>query len=334
MKKIIFGFALCVLLFALSFAAEAQQPKKVPRIGYVSGSGAPTNPGADVAAFRQGLRDLGYTEGKDILVEYRYAEGMSDRMPSLVAELVQLKVDVVVLPALPAIRAAKQATKTIPIVMITGGSDPVKAGLVDSLARPGGNVTGLTNLISELGGKRLELLKEAVPKLSRVAVLYDPAYPQSLREVKELLPADARALKLTIQPWEIRAVDDFDKVFAALNKQRPDGLYAFGAGREMRPNRKRIAEFALKSRLPSVNQQQRNCRSWWPHVLQRGHRGQLSARRILRGPNPQGSQACRSACGATYQVRAGDKPQNREANWPDDPAERDGAGGQGHKMTF
>ncbi len=117
MKKIIFGFALCVLLFALSFAAEAQQPKKVPRIGYVSGSGAPTNPGVDVAGFPQGLRDLGYTEGKDILVEYRYAEGMSNRMPSLVAELVQLKVDVVVLPALPAIRAAKQATKTIPIVM-------------------------------------------------------------------------------------------------------------------------------------------------------------------------------------------------------------------------
>src|SRR5262249_22801290 len=121
-----------------------------------------------------------------------------------------------------------------------------------SLARPGGNVTGFTALTSELGGKRLELLKEAVPKLSRVAVLYDPANPPGLHEMKDLLPADARALKLTIQPWEIRTVDDFEKVFVALNKQRPDGLYAFGAGGVMRPNQKRIAGFALKSRLPSV----------------------------------------------------------------------------------
>src|SRR5215468_12045983 len=117
------------------------------------------------------------------------------------------------------------ATKTIPIVMVGLGIDPVEAGFVKSLARPGGNVTGLTNLGRELGGKRLELLKEAVPKLSRVAVLYDPGNPPSSYEVKELLPADARALKLTIQPWEIRAVDDLEKVFAALNKQRPDGLY-------------------------------------------------------------------------------------------------------------
>ena len=138
----------------------------------------------------------------------------------------RLKVDIIVVAAGDAtIQAAKNATKTIPIVMTGQGSDPVKAGHVESLARPGGNVTGLTNLTRELGGKRLELLKEAVPKLSRVAVLYDPAIPGSLHEVKELLPADARALKLTIQPWEIRAVDDFEKVFAALNKQRPDGLY-------------------------------------------------------------------------------------------------------------
>ena len=150
------------------------------------------------------------------------------------------------------IQAAKNATKTIPIVMAGQGSDPVRAGHVESLARPGGNVTGLTALNRELGGKRLELLKEAVPKLSRVAVLYDPANPPSLHEVKELLPADARALKLTIQPWEIRAVDDFEKVFAALNKQRPDGLYALTAGGVMRPNQKRIVGFALKSRLPSV----------------------------------------------------------------------------------
>ena len=128
------------------------------------------------------------------------------------------------------IRAAKNATKTIPIVMVGQGSDPVEAGLVESLARPGGNVTGLTNLGRELGGKRLELLKEAVPKLARVAVLYDPASPASVREVKEVLPVAARALRLTIQPWEVRAADDFDSVFAALNKQRPDGLYVLPGG--------------------------------------------------------------------------------------------------------
>jgi putative tryptophan/tyrosine transport system substrate-binding protein len=167
---------------------------------------------------------------------------------------VRLKVDILVVAAgdMP-IRAAKNATRTIPIVMMGQGSDPVRAGHVESLARPGGNVTGLTRLTRELGGKRLELLKEAVPKLARVAVLYDPAIPGSVREVKEDLPADARALKLTIQPWEIRAADDFDKVFSALNKQRPDGLYAITAGGVMRPNRKRIAGFALKSRLPSVS---------------------------------------------------------------------------------
>ena len=149
------------------------------------------------------------------------------------------------------IRAAKNATKTIPIVMVGAGSDPVEAGFVESLARPGGNVTGITNLSRELGGKRLELLKEAVPKLARVAVLYDPANPASVLEVKEVLPVAARALGLTIQPWEVRAADDFDRVFAALNKQRPDGLYVLG-GTLMSANQKRIVGFALKSRLPSM----------------------------------------------------------------------------------
>ena len=150
------------------------------------------------------------------------------------------------------IRAAKNATKTIPIVMMGAGTDPVEAGLVESLARPGGNVTGITNLVRELGGKRLELFKEAVPKLARVAVLYDPAIPANVLEVKEVLPVAARALGLTIQSWEVRAADDFDRVFAALNKERPDGLYVTGGGPLMVANRKRIAGFALKSRLPSM----------------------------------------------------------------------------------
>ena len=179
--------------------------------------------------------------------------GSVDRFPELAAELVRLKVDIIVVAGGdPSIRAAKNATKTIPIVMVGAGSDPVEAGLVESLARPGGNVTGITNLARELGGKRLELLKEAVPKLARVAVLYDPAIPASVLEVKEVLPVAARALGLTIQPWEVRDADGFERVFAALSKQRPDGLYVPPRGPLMTANQKRIVGFALKSRLPSM----------------------------------------------------------------------------------
>ena len=242
-----------VILLAVAVIAEAQQPKKVPRIGYLSNAD-PASESARSEAIRLALRELGYIEGQNIAIEYRYAEGKLDRFPELAAELVRLKVDIIVVAGGdPAIRAAKNATKTIPIVMMGGGVDPVEAGLVESLARPGGNVTGITNLSRELGGKRLELLKEAVPKLARVAVLYDPANPGSVREVKEVLPVAARALGLTIQPWEVRAADDFEKVFAALNKQRPDGLYVAG-GPLMSANQKRIVGFALKSRLPSVYQ--------------------------------------------------------------------------------
>jgi putative ABC transport system substrate-binding protein len=253
MKNKVITLALFTILFALCFPAEAQQPKKVFRIGYLSNTDAATD-ASRAERIRLALRELGYIEGQNIAIEYRYSEGKRDRAPELAAELVRLKVDIIVVAGGETwIRAAKNATKTIPIVMIGQGLDPVAKGLVKSLARPGGNVTGITALIRELGGKRLELLKEAVPKLARVAVLYDPALPPAVHEVKELLPADARALKLTIQPWEIRAVDDFEKVFAALNKQRPDGLYALVGGGVMRPNQKRIAGFALKSRLPSVS---------------------------------------------------------------------------------
>ena len=251
MNEKIFGL-IAVLLLASVHLSEAQRPNKVYRIGYLSAVDAALD-SARAEAIRLALRELGYIEGKNIAIEYRYAEGKLDRFPELAAELVRLKVDIIVVSGgNTLIRAAKNGTKTIPIVMTGPGTDPVEAGFVESLDRPRGNVTGLTALNRELGGKRLELLKEVVPKLARVAVLYDPANRPSLHEVKELLPADARALKLTIQPWEIRAVDDFDKVFAALNKQRPDGLYSPGAGPLMRPNQKRIVGFALKSRLPSM----------------------------------------------------------------------------------
>ena len=231
--------------------AEAQQPKNVPRIGYLS-SGNPTSESTRSEAIRLALRERGFIEGQNIAIEYRYMEGKRDRLPELAAELVRLKVDVVVVfGGETQVRAAMDATKTIPIVMAGQGIDPVAAGLIDSLARPGGNVTGITNLNRELGGKRLELFKEAVPKLARVAVLYDPANTASVPEVKEVLPVAARALRLTLQPWEIRDADGFERVFAALNKQRPDGLYVTG-GPLMTANRKRIADFALKSRLPSM----------------------------------------------------------------------------------
>jgi len=164
------------MLFALCLSVEAQQPAKISRIGVLSSSGNSGTPGSQIEAFRQGLRDLGYIEGKNILVEYRYAEGEQDRIPSLVTELVQLKVDVLVVTALTAVRAAKQATKTTPVVMVIL-SDPVATGLVDSLARPGGNITGFTRLTRELNGKRLELLKEAIPGISSAAVYWDADAP-------------------------------------------------------------------------------------------------------------------------------------------------------------
>jgi putative tryptophan/tyrosine transport system substrate-binding protein len=241
---------LVALALALFRLADAQQVKKVPRIGYLVSSD-PITESTGSEGIRQALRELGYIEGQNIVIEYRYAEGKLERVPELAAELVRLKVDLILVRGgFGPIQAVKNATKTIPIVMGSSTVNPVEAGLVQSLARPGGNVTGITNLSEELGGKRLELLKEAVPKVARVAVLHD-ATPGSLREVKEGLPVAARALGLTIKPWEVRATDDFDRVFAAMAKERPDGLYV-PAGPLARDNRKRIAGFALKSRLPSM----------------------------------------------------------------------------------
>jgi putative tryptophan/tyrosine transport system substrate-binding protein len=251
MKKKIIGFAFSAMLFALGSSAEAQQPGKVPRIGYLSTFDSATDsPRAE--AIRLALRELGYIEGQNIAIEYRYTQGKVGRSPELAAELVRLKVDIIVVTGgTGQTLAAKNATKTIPIIMVGAGRDPVEAGLIESLAHPGGNVTGITSLNRELGGKRLELLKEAVPKVARVAVLYDPAAPAAVLDVREVLPAAARALKLTLQPWEVRTSEDFDTVFAAMGKQRPDGLYVTPTPL-MANNLRRIAGLALKSRLPSV----------------------------------------------------------------------------------
>jgi putative ABC transport system substrate-binding protein len=217
-KGILFLIAASALI--CSNLAEAQQLKKIPRIGYLALNDAASD-STRAEAIRLALRDLGYIEGQNIATEYQYAEGKFDRVPDLVAELVRLKIDIIVVAGGGrTIRVAKNATKTIPIVMVGAGIDPVEAGLVESLPRPGGNVTGVTLLSTELDGKRLELLKEAVPKLARVAVLYDPAIPAAVREVKKDLPAAARALKLNVRSWEVGAAQDFDSVFAAIGKQR------------------------------------------------------------------------------------------------------------------
>jgi len=216
---------LCALLFALCAFAEAQQPKKVPRIGYLS-SGDSASESARSESIRLALRALGYIEGQNIAIEYRYTEGKRDKSPELATELVRLNVDVIVAAGGDSvIRPARFTTKTIPIVMVGTGSDPVEAGFVESLAHPGGNITGVTNLSGQLGGKRLELLKEALPKIGRVAFLHEPANSGTVLEVKEVLPAAARGLKLTLRSWEVRETDDFERVFAVMIKERPDALY-------------------------------------------------------------------------------------------------------------
>jgi ABC-type uncharacterized transport system substrate-binding protein len=220
MNAKLFLWLLTALLLFSIHRAQAQQPKKIPRIGYLSGAGDPSNPGPNVEAFRRGLQELGYIEGKNILVEYRYIEGKRDRVPSLVAELVQLKVDVLVSPNLPSIRAAKQATKTIPIVMVINWDPVATEGLIDSLERPGGNITGLSRLTRDLSGKRLELLKEVVPGISRVGVFDDADVPLQTKASKDYQAA-GRALKIQVQSLEIRGPNpDLEGAFQAAVKSR------------------------------------------------------------------------------------------------------------------
>jgi putative ABC transport system substrate-binding protein len=250
MRKNVISLTLCASLFALCDPAEAQQPKRVPLVGILGASSV--SGAARSQAIRAALRAIGYVEGQNIAYEERYHE-RTGRRTETAAELVRLNVDIIVVAGGDnVLRPAMNVTKTIPIVMMGQGSDAVEAGFVKSLARPGGNVTGLTNLAVELGGKKLQLFKEAVPKLVRVGILYDPTTPGATREVKEDLPTAARALGLTIRRWEVREADGFERVFAALNKERPDGIYLNSAGSLMRDNQKRTAGLALKSRLPSI----------------------------------------------------------------------------------
>ena len=240
--------AIAVLLVILALVsarlAEAQQPKKVPRIGFVSASRQPWD-----AAFRQGLRELGYVEGQNIMIDYRYAEGKFERLPDLAGELVRLKVDVIVAGETEAIRAAKQSTSAIPIIMAVT-ADPVGSGFVASLARPGGNITGLTSLSPDLSGKRLELLKETVTRLARVAVLWNSGNPDNAAQLKETESA-ANVLGVQLQSIGVRNSNDFDEAFSTITKGRPGALYALGDSL-IATSRKRIVDFAANNRLASM----------------------------------------------------------------------------------
>jgi putative ABC transport system substrate-binding protein len=246
----IFLVKLCAMLFALCTPAHAQQGNKLQRIGYLSAlsRASESNRSEDI---RLALGDLGYLTGHNIVFEYRYSDGNPERAAEHAAELVRLKVDAIVVAGGDAwIRASREATKTIPIIMVGGGLDPVEAGHVKSLARPGGNITGLTLLNTEIGRKRLELLKEAAPSVVRVAVLYRPDLPSNVRELKEIQAA-AHALGLTVQPLAVTTPNDLEKAFAAINKGNPHALYV-SQGPPTTLYGKQVAEFALKMRLSSV----------------------------------------------------------------------------------
>jgi ABC-type uncharacterized transport system substrate-binding protein len=246
MSKRIMVFVL-FLLFAPSFPTDAEQPKKLPRIGFLA-PGSPSSDAPRIDPFRRGLQELGYTEGQNIVIELRFAEGKSERLPALVAELIQLKVDVIVLSGTPAAQVAKRATTTIPIVMGTS-ADPVGTELVASLARPGGNVTGLSTLGSDLSGKRLELLKEVVPGVSRIAVLSNPtnqSVPALLKETKMA----AQSLGVQVQFLEARTPNDLDKVFAAA-KGRASALIVV-PDPMLFAQRKRLVGLAGENRLPTM----------------------------------------------------------------------------------
>jgi putative ABC transport system substrate-binding protein len=247
MKKKVIGLALGALLFALSVSADAQQPTKIPRIGYLLAL-SPEQSG-DLKAFRQGLMALGYVEGKNITIEYRSAEGKLDRLPALAAELVGLKVDVIVALNPPSAHAAKDATKTIPIVM-RSTDDPVTTGLVASLARPGGNITGLTSISTDLIGKRLELVKEAVPQAHVIAVLRNPSARDAALKWKETETA-GRALGLQFQSVEVKTTDDFASAFDTATRTHAQALITLRNPLIVN-NRMRIAGLAIKSALPAM----------------------------------------------------------------------------------
>jgi len=245
MKKNFLLFLVTILFLLIVDFAHAQQPGKIPWIGYLAGSGSGPSP-----TFIQGLRDLGYVEGKNIAFVFRTTEGRSERTADLAAELVRLKVDIIVVDVTGAALAAKKAANTIPIVM-TSITDPVGTGLVASLARPGGNVTGLTNVTAELGGKMVEMLKEIAPRLTRVAILMTKGSVNDIFVKETKVPA--RALGVQLIPVVVRGPDDFEGAFRAMSKERADGLINRLPSSVYSPHFKRVADLAMRNRLPSIH---------------------------------------------------------------------------------
>jgi putative ABC transport system substrate-binding protein len=248
MKKKIIGPALCALLFALCLHAEAQQATKILKIGFL-GARPASGPGAGSEAIRRSLHELGYVEGKNIVYESRYADDRLDRLPALADELVRLNVNLLLTPAPPAVLAAKNATRTIPIVFYNV-ADPVAGGLVDSLARPGGNITGVTTFATVLVGKQLELLKETIPKLSRVAVLWNPQDESSAQQWKESLHP-ARELRLQLDSMEVNTAEKYETAFKEALKTR-SAAFVLTLHALANSNQKRIADLAAKNRLPGI----------------------------------------------------------------------------------
>jgi putative ABC transport system substrate-binding protein len=285
MRRRIISVVLATTLLATIFPAEAQQPAKIPKIGYL-GAGSASATGLEL--FRREFRELGYVEGKNIVFEFRSGEDNFDRLPALADELVRLKVDVLVISSTPAARAAKSATRTTPIVFL-GVSDPVVAGLVDSLARPGGNVTGFTNIAPVLAGKRLELLKETVPKLSRVAVLWDPHAPGSTQQWKESqLPA--KELSLQLHSMAVNSADKFEGGFQEAVKAR-SGALAVTGGALIANNQKQIVKLAAIKRLPAIYNRavdvaDGGLMSYGPDESERYRRAALMVDKILKGAKP------------------------------------------------
>ena len=236
------------VLLAVAIVSEAQQAKKVYRIGYITNR---TEMGPNEEAFRRGLRELGYIEGENLVIEWRFTGAQLDRNPAVAAELVRLKVDCIVTAGLGLSRAAKQSTSTIPIVMANVSDDPVRNKLIDSLARPGGNITGFTDIAHDLAGKRLELVKETLPKVSRVAVLWYSASPVAAKQFQETEIA-ARPLGMRIPSLEVRSSEDLAYAFQMANKQRAEGLIAVSFGGLLVNHRQRVVNLATNNRLPAM----------------------------------------------------------------------------------
>jgi putative ABC transport system substrate-binding protein len=236
-------------LAAAARVSHAQPTRKVPQVGYV-GNASPSLETALVEGFRLGLRERGYIEGKTIEIQYRWANGKIDAMPAIMAELIALKVDVLITAGTPAALAAKKATATVPIVMAAVG-DAVDSGIVPSLARPGGNITGLSTLYTQLEGKRIQILHELVPKLKHIALLANPANPFTTHMLRSALAA-TKSRHLTTQVYEVSAVSDFDKIFAAIAKSKPDAMAVLADRPFLVSNRQRIVEFAAQNRLPAM----------------------------------------------------------------------------------